>query len=62
MSCNSCVKKIEDFLRPDQSIVDIKISLEKQNVVIEGEDTLSNIRIKNSLEDLGFTVRSIKKI
>ena len=62
MSCGGCVSKISNHLSENQRISDVKVSLENKTVIIEGEDDLSNMAIRNEIIDLGFTVKSIKKV
>lgn len=60
MSCGGCGDKITNALKG--SVVSTNISLEDKEVLVECSDELSNMSIKSSIEDLGFTVIGMKKV
>lgn len=61
MNCGGCVKKITGHFQSIDSIEEVKVNLEDQNVLIIGSDDLSNMKVRNDLIELGFSVKSIKK-
>ena len=61
MHCGACVNKISNHFQNIDGISDTKVSLEKQTVTIIGSDGLSNMKIRNDLIELGFSVKSMKK-
>jgi copper chaperone len=62
MKCGSCVNKITSHFKGLQNIEDIIVSLENKTVTITAEDEVSNMKMRNDISELGFTVLSIKKI
>ena len=62
MSCGGCVKKITNHFEGNEEISSTSVSLEGQSVEIMGTDKLSNMKIRNEILDLGFNVKSIKKL
>jgi copper chaperone len=62
MKCGSCVNKISSHFKGLQNIEDIIVSLENKTVTITAEDEVSNMKMRNDISELGFTVLSIKKI
>lgn len=61
MNCGGCVNKILSHFENGNGISETKVSLEGQKVTIVGNDDVSNMRVRNDLIELGFSVKSIKK-
>ncbi len=61
MNCGGCVNKISNHFENIDGISDTKVSLEGQIVTIIADDDLSNMKVRNDLIELGFSVKSIKK-
>ena len=61
MNCGGCVSKISNHFQNIDGISDTKVSLEGQIVTIIADDDLSNMKVRNDLIELGFSVKSIKK-
>ena len=61
MTCGGCVNQISNHFQDIDGISDTKVSLEGQTVTIIADDELSNMKIRNDLIELGFSVKSIKK-
>ena len=61
MSCGGCKSKIEGNLGEQEQISKVSVSLEDKTVLVEGEDTLSNMTLKKDIEELGFSVTGMKK-
>ena len=61
ISCGGCVRKITEHFEQVQSVVSTEVSLDEQIVKLSGSEDLSNMKIRNDLIELGFTVNSIKK-
>jgi copper chaperone len=58
ISCNHCVKSIEDALMKIDGIYDIEVSLEYKTVDIEFDETKTNLdEIKEAIEDQGYDVK-----
>ncbi len=61
MNCGGCVNKISNHFQNIDGISEMEVNLEGQKVTIVGNDDVSNMRVRNDLIDLGFSVKSIKK-
>lgn len=61
MNCGGCVKKITEHFLANETVETVNVSLEDKAVKIVGDDSLSNMSVRNELIELGFTVNSIKK-
>ena len=63
MTCNSCVKLIENTVGAADGIVKISVSLDKKEAVIEyNYNTLADEDIKNLIEGTGFEVTCVQGI
>ncbi len=62
MTCKNCVSKIENHFLDQDLINSVSVALESKEVTISGDDSLSNMGIKKEVEELGFSVMSIKKV
>lgn len=62
MSCGGCVNKITNHFQNLEGVSEIKINLEDQTMMIICSDNLSNMKVRNDLIDLGYNVKSIKKM
>lgn len=62
MKCGGCVEKILNHFKGQQEVEDVMVSLEEGQVVIVGAETLSNMTLKNALNELGFNVLSMKRV
>lgn len=61
INCGGCVNKISNHFQNVDGIEETKVSLEGQLVTIIADDDLSNMKVRNDLIELGFSVKSIKK-
>lgn len=61
INCGSCVSKIENHFNLIEGIELVNVTKESQLVSITCEESLSNMKLRNDLVDLGFSVTSIKK-
>ena len=61
MNCGGCVNKILSHFENGNGISETKVSLEGQTVTIIADEDLSNMKVRNNLIELGFSVKSIKK-
>lgn len=59
MNCGKCKNKIKEGL--SDLVFNIEISLEDKEVIVEGDDNFSNMKIKKSIEELGFSVVGMNK-
>ena len=61
INCGGCINKISNHFQNIDGISDTEVSLEGQTVTIIADERLSNMKIRNDLIELGFSVKSIKK-
>ena len=59
MNCGKCVNKIKEGL--SSLVSSLEISLDDKEVIVVGDDSLSNMKIKKSIEELGFSVVGMNK-
>ncbi|SOC40949.1 heavy-metal-associated domain-containing protein [Salinicoccus kekensis] len=60
LTCPSCIKKIETGIGGTAGVskVDVKFNLNK--VTVEHDDTVTGDELKNTIEKLGYPVKSVK--
>lgn len=56
MKCGSCSKKINEALAHNSLITKVDINLDEKSVILECDEGISAIEVKNSIEELGFTI------
>lgn len=61
MSCGGCANKIKNNLGENDQISNITVNLDEKTVLVEGEESLSNMNLKKDIEGLGFSVTGMKK-
>ena len=61
MNCGGCVSKITNHFQAMEWVNDTRVNLDNQLVEISSNDDFSNMKVRNDLIELGFSVRSIKK-
>lgn len=61
MSCGGCVSKIQNNLSTNDQISKVEVSLQDKTVLVEGDDSLSQMTLKSDIEELGFSVTGMKK-
>lgn len=59
MHCQHCVAAVNEALEAVSGVTSVKVSLEKNNAVVEGEG-LDDAALKAAVEDTGFDVAGIK--
>ena len=57
MSCNHCKMSVEKALNSIEGVTKVEVSLENKNAVIESSKEIDNNKIKQVIEEIGFTVR-----
>lgn len=58
MSCEHCVKSIENALGKIDGVYDVEVSLEYKTVDVEFDETKTNFEeIKEAIEDQGYDVK-----
>lgn len=58
MHCQHCVAAVNEALEAVSGVTSVKVSLEKNNAVVEGEG-LDDVALKAAVEDTGFDVAAI---
>ncbi|MCP4911710.1 MAG: heavy-metal-associated domain-containing protein [Oligoflexia bacterium] len=61
INCGSCVSKIINHFSALEGIEKVNAEKETQLVTIACDESLSNMKLRNDLIELGFSVTSIKK-
>ena len=56
MSCNHCKMSVEKALNSIEGVTKVEVSLENKNAVIESSKEIDNNKIKQVIEEIGFTV------
>lgn len=59
MQCNHCKMSVEKALNSIKEITKVEVSLEDKEAVIESEKEIENNKIKEVIEEAGFTVKEI---
>lgn len=59
MHCQHCVAAVNEALEAVSGVTSVKVSLEKNNAVVEGEG-LDDAALKAAVEDTGFDVAGIQ--
>lgn len=62
MKCGGCVAKVEKELATLDDISSVKINLDNQEVIVSGEDSFSNMKIKSVLAEMGFPVSIMNRV
>lgn len=57
MQCNHCKMTVEKALGSIEGVTKVEVSLENKNAVIEMEKIVDDKKIKETIEDAGFTVK-----
>ena len=59
MSCNHCKMSVEKALNSIEGVTKVEVSLENKNAVIESSKEIDHNKIRESIENEGFIVKSI---
>lgn len=59
MSCEHCVKHVENALKEIDGIVDVNVDLKGNKAVIEFDSEILDSQIKEAIDDAGYDVVSI---
>ena len=60
MHCRHCAKKVEDALKELDSVISVKINLEKKEVIVKSKVELSEEIILKKISKLDYKIVSIK--
>lgn len=59
MRCGGCVKRVENALK-SLGLDKVDVSLDKANAVVEFSNNVTDEKLKETVEELGFDVISVK--
>lgn len=62
MMCNHCKMHVEEGLKEMEGVEDVKVSLEDKNAVITSSKEISDKKIKDTIEDVGYEVVKIESL
>jgi copper chaperone len=62
MSCGHCVARVEKALKAEEGVKEVEVDLAGKNAVIESTEELSDKRIKEIIEDVGYDVVDVKQL
>lgn len=62
MSCEHCVKHVEDALREIEEVQDVIVSLSQKKASISLKDHVDDAKLKEAVEEAGYTVLEIKTL
>lgn len=62
MSCGHCVGRVEKILKEQEEIKDVIVDLDDKNAIVELNKELSDEKIKEIIEDVGYDVVSIERL
>lgn len=62
MSCNHCVKHVEECLSELDGVKKVEVSLENKSAIIESDTPISEDTIKTALDDYGYEAISFENI
>lgn len=60
MSCMHCAAKVEKALASLHGVSDAKVILEDKKAIVKLKQEIDDATLKNTVEDLGYTVIDIK--
>ncbi|HBN82884.1 MAG TPA: heavy metal transport/detoxification protein [Clostridiales bacterium] len=59
MTCDHCVKRVENALKELDGVKNVKVNLKKKTADMELEVDLSSDKIKAAVEDAGYEVTDV---
>lgn len=60
MECNNCKARVEKVLRSIDGVEEVEVSLENKKAIIKTSKQIENSKIKETIEDIGFSVNQIQ--
>lgn len=61
MSCSHCQKRIEETLKKERDIKDVKVDLRDKKAEVIFNREMRNDDLKEIIEDLGYKVKKIEE-
>ncbi|HEX3046639.1 MAG TPA: cation transporter [Bacillota bacterium] len=62
MSCDHCVRHVEEALKEVAGVSGVRVDLQGKNAVVELRDTVSNEVLKTVVEEVGYDVTGINDL
>ena len=62
MTCGHCSGRVEKALKAVDGIVDAKVDLANKNAIVEMNDNVEEVVLKEAVDDAGYDVVDIKNI
>ena len=62
MSCGHCVARVEKVFKEQDSVKEVTVDLAGKNAVVEFTKEISDAKIKEILDDVGYDVVSIESL
>ena len=59
MQCNHCKMTVEKALQSIDGVTNVEVSLENKNAKIDADSSVQDNKIKEVIEEAGFSVRKI---
>ena len=59
MSCGHCVKHVEEALKEVTGVSKVTVDIKSKNAIVELTDDVSELELKNAIEDAGYDVVSV---
>jgi len=59
MTCGHCVKRVENALGELSGITSVVVNLAEKNAIIEVDENTSDALIRQTIDDIGYTVEAI---
>ncbi len=60
MSCAHCQKRVEELLKKQREVKDVKVDLREKKAEVLLDSNMSDRLLKDLIEDLGYEVRKIE--
>lgn len=60
LTCPSCIKKIETGVGKTKGVNDVNVKFNLNKVTVEHDDTVTGEALKNTIEKLGYPIKSVK--
>jgi copper ion binding protein len=61
MSCNHCVMRVSKALEGIQGVKSVKVSLDTQSAQIQGDNSVTEEVIKQTIEKAGYAFKGLEK-
>ena len=60
MMCENCVARVKKVLSALDEVESVDVSLENKKAIIKTSKEIENSIIKETIEDIGFTVKEVR--